>query len=199
MRKSNKPTFSCMHDKVAIAGYRTAIVDADCFSEGEKLRLMDFYVANALVATCRTGKRLADYGWTGRRLLGKLEKYFMECCSINSAFFLISRTDKFPKTLERFNLNIGGRICVSCPRGAMTEGCSVEEGVVVKKGKENRVETILRHIRNAIAHGNTFIFDNSNILFVDANGNGDKTCVLLIPAKGLLDFMQRIVDGPVGE
>lgn len=104
MRKSSKLAFSCMHDKVAISGFRTAIADTPCFSDGEKLHPMDFPVAKAVVAMCGADRRLADYCWTERRLLGKAERYFMECCSKASAFFHISRTDKFPE---------GVRLCQS--------------------------------------------------------------------------------------
>lgn len=196
MSLSKKATFTCNHEKVDIDQYRCAVVDADCYTDGEKLRIMNFYVANALIQTCKLNRKLSDYGWRGKRLLGQLEQDFINLCSINPDFFLIARTTKFPKTLIRFDLNVGSKLCISCPRGAMTENCVVEEGAVKKRGKANRIEIILMHIRNAIAHGNTFIFTNSYIFLLDKNRQGDTTCALLIPSKGLLDFMNCILDGP---
>lgn len=189
-------TFSCSHKKISIDQYRCSLIDSDCYSDSEKLQIMNFYVANALIPACKLNRKLSDYGWIGRKLLGQLERHFIEVCSINPDFFLIARTSRFPKTLSRFNLNIGNKLCVSCPRGAMIEECIVEEGVVEKRGKQNRIEIILTHIRNALAHGNTYVFPNSNILLLDMNRQGDKTCALLIPSKGLLDFMLFIVNGP---
>lgn len=189
-------TFSCGHEKISVNQYRCSLLDASCFSDSEKLQIMNFYVANALIPTCKLNRRLSDYDWMGRKLLGRLERHFIEICSINPEFFLIAQTSKFPTTLKRFNLNIGEKLCISCPRGAMIEECIVEEGVVKKKGKQNRIEVILTHIRNALAHGNTYVFPNSNILFIDMNRQGDKTCALLIPSKGLLDFMTCIMEGP---
>ena len=78
----------------------------------------------------------------------------------------------------------------------MIAECQVVEGVVRQKGGTTRVETILTHIRNSIAHGNTFFFENGNSLFIDKSRGGDVSGALLIPSRSLIDFMSHIKAGP---
>lgn len=187
-------TFSCSHNRESVEPHRLSISDASCYTDREKLDLFEFYVVKALVKTCKLGGVLSDLGWKGAEL-GRLEKLFVELCGLENRF-LIARTDKMPKTLERFGLNIGMRICIDCPRGVMLAECQVVEGIVRPKGNATRVEVILSHIRNSIAHGNTFFFDNGNVLLLDVTRQGDKSCALLIPSRALVDFMQTVNNGP---
>ena len=81
----------------------------------------------------------------------------------------------------------------------MTAECQVSEGLVRPKGNMTRMEVILAHIRNSIAHGNTYFFDNGNALFVDKNRTNDTSCVLLIPAISLIEFMSCVLNEGLAE
>lgn len=167
-----------------------------CYTLFEALELIDFYLEKSLVDSCKLGGTLATYGWSGSANLWKLEKLIKESIGVGDSQFLIARTWSFPKTLNRFGFEKGKPICVDCPRVAMTIEFEVSEGVVKPKKGKTRVGCFLRHIRNAIAHGNTFEFPNGNILFIDYSNNNATTGFILLPAPALIEIMQLILAEP---
>ena len=82
-------------------------------------------------------------------------------------------------------------ICISHPRAVLMQNftCSTDENEkVTLKSEENRINAIFRHIRNALAHGNTFFFDNGMCLLEDKDGKR-RTAGILIPSRSLLDWI----------
>ena len=61
------------------------------------------------------------------------------------------------------------------------------------KAKVGEAESVLTHIRNAFAHGNTYFFDNGNVLFEDKDQRGVITARMILKQKTLLDWIS-IVD-----
>ena len=59
-------------------------------------------------------------------------------------------------------------------------------------GGENHVNCLFRHIRNSFAHGNTYFFDNGNVLLEDKD-NSKITAAILIKQQTLLDWI-RVID-----
>ena len=61
------------------------------------------------------------------------------------------------------------------------------------KAKVGEAESVLTHIRNAFAHGNTYYFDNKYVLFEDKDQRGGITARILMPQQSLLDWI-RLID-----
>lgn len=50
-----------------------------------------------------------------------------------------------------------------------------------------KIKCLFRHIRNAFAHGNTYFFENENVLLEDKDGK-KVTARILIPQQALLEW-----------
>ena len=193
---AKKWKLQCAHVKTDIESYRRALTEMECFTLFEAIELIDFYLERSLADSCKLGGTLATHGWSGSAKLGKLEKLIKEAIGIENDRFLIARTGSFPKTLNRFGFEKNKPICVDCPRVAITIEFEVSEGIVKPKKRKTRVGCFLRHIRNAIAHGNTFGFPNGNVLFIDYSPTNATSGFILLPATALIEIMQLIVAGP---
>ena len=58
--------------------------------------------------------------------------------------------------------------------------------------------TLLTHMRNSLAHGCTYFFDNGNMLLEDraAGSSGKTTAMILLPQSSFLDWIKIIdIDG----
>lgn len=167
-----------------------------CFGLLEALELIDFYLERALVKSCKAGKDLSSYNWNGRSGHGELERGIKEIIGISNDAFLIAKTHSFIKTLKRFGFKKDQPICVDCPRVAVTIEIDVIDGIVRQKRDKTRIGCFLRHIRNSIAHGNTFEFPNGNILFLDFTRDGSISGFILMHSSALLKIEGLIQAGP---
>jgi hypothetical protein len=61
------------------------------------------------------------------------------------------------------------------------------------KAKVGEAESVLTHIRNAFAHGNTYYFDNKYVLFEDKDQRGSITARILLSQQSLIDWI-RLID-----
>lgn len=69
----------------------------------------------------------------------------------------------------------------------------IDENENIKlENKENHILCLMRHIRNTFAHGNTYFFDNDNMLLEDKDGE-KITASILISKRSLLDWI-KIID-----
>lgn len=59
------------------------------------------------------------------------------------------------------------------------------------KAKSGKPEAFFTHIRNSFAHGNTYFFDNGNVLLEDKN-RSNITAMILIRQQTLLDWISLI-------
>ena len=114
-------------------------------------------------------------------------------------------------TEKRSNL----KICIDCPRGVLkwryktvitedetikfisssNSNCSQDEDET-NKFHETMLSCLFRHIRNSLAHNNTYFFDNGNVLFVDFDTNKELSAMLLIRQQVLLEWRELIMAGP---
>lgn len=193
---TKKWKLACAHEPISYEDYRCPLTEMGCFSLCEALQLIDFYLERALIDSCKFDSTLASYGWVGFPKLGKLEKAIKDEIGILDNEFLIAKTATFPETLARFGYKKAAPVCIECPRIAMTIEFTVSEGVLRARKGKTRMECFLRHIRNAIAHGNTFLFPNKNILLLDFDRNGSTTAFMLIQSKSLIRIMRIIQQGP---
>ena len=60
------------------------------------------------------------------------------------------------------------------------------------KGRVGEAESVLTHIRNSFAHGNTYFFENGNVLFEDKDMKGIITARIILKQQTLLDWISLI-------
>ena len=53
----------------------------------------------------------------------------------------------------------------------------------------NRMISLFRHIRNALAHGNTYFFENGFMMLADRNEKKDDTARIILPISALLEWI----------
>lgn len=186
---------SCEEGKTELSGYKMSINDSD-FTPEQISMIWDFYVVRSFASTTGLGRTLKDYGWSatakGTRGHLELEKQLMKDAGVSELCTIRSKTIK--DTLAAMDMS-SSRICIKHPRIVLMQDYSVsvdENENFSFSNDEGRIKCVFRHIRNALAHGNTYFFDNGNMLLLDYNGN---TCsaAILIPQHCLLSWI-AVVD-----
>lgn len=161
--------------------------------------IYDFYVAQAPIKKNKneTGvplKWLGEYGWTGNKELQSLERSLLQASGIPS--FCMLKADFIDGTLNEMMLK--DKICIHHPRAVMMINKSVsinEDGTVAVKATENRMVCLLRHIRNSLAHGLTYCFENDFILLEDLNTASKRISArLLIDVATLCNWIDIITN-----
>lgn len=113
--------------------------------------------------------------------------------------------------VQRANLGI----CVDCPRGVLkwryktvitedetvkyvytSNSNSPQDEDETNSFHETMLSCLFRHIRNSLAHNNTYFFENGNVLFVDFDTNKKLSAMLLIKKQVLLEWRDLIIAGP---
>lgn len=164
--------------------------------------IWDFYVTHALSGGSGLSISAIDYGWIKERKNNTdekdklkvdndgLKKELENSANFEFGGFCIIRAKSITHTLKAMNLS-DSHICISHPRAVLMRDYKVEvnENEELKYGfKELEIDAIFRHIRNAFAHGNTYFFDNGNILLEDKDGN-KITASILVGKQTLLDWI----------
>ncbi|MEE0434919.1 MAG: hypothetical protein UDB11_05890 [Peptococcaceae bacterium] len=163
------------------------------FSKEQINLIWDFYVIHTLGGGSELSRKVTDYGWkttTGKKegypaLLRKLAE------SANIEKFCIIKVNKTNETLKKMNLSPKGKICIEHPRAVMNQnyGIKLNENEIIEfDHKESKVAALFRHIRNALAHGRIYCFENGNILLEDKDGR-TATVEILIQKHALLDWI----------
>lgn len=153
--------------------------------------IWDFYVSKSIVSSSSQARTVGHYG------LGKLPfAEMLKIADINDDSYHILMADKIDKTLAKCKLQIRGKhdatipIDIDTPRFAIIMGYTIQD-YDEPISKCGRAECLLMHIRNAFAHGNTYFFDNGNMLLEDKNDT-KATGMILIKQKTLLDWIAII-------
>lgn len=192
---------SCDKDKVEIVVYKKNLSDANAgVYTPEKFRsVIDYYVSKApVLKTGVTGdgfglRSLAAIGWKGNGGLGKLESELLKVSGLSLIFI---RSDAITNTIKSMDLDT--KICCEHPRAVLKQSFKLkakENGQIEVTNSETRMECLFRHIRNSLAHGRTYIFNNGNIMLEDCDDNGVLSARILIKAQTLIDWM-AIIDHP---
>lgn len=164
--------------------------------------IYDFYIAHAPIEKSmkKDGEKkndnplrcIGEYGWTGQKDLQKLEIELLKVSEIPSFYML--RSDSISGTLE--SMALASEICIEHPRAVMLINKAVsinEDGTVEIKPRESRVACLFRHIRNSLAHGLTYQFENKNILIEDREAaSGKITARILIEPETLLKWIYTV-------
>lgn len=186
---------SCDSQLVAYSNYEKAIFESG-YSYDEFKMIYDFYLAHAPLK--RDGNEkvahirwLGEYGWKSTNDLRNLERLLLKIAEIPS--FCILKSDSLDNTVVAMNLK--DKICIEHPRAVMLTEKEVkvnEIGEVSITTREKRLVCLFRHIRNALAHGQTYVFDNGSILLEDKDGER-VTFRMLINKSTLIEWI-KIID-----
>lgn len=176
--------------KLEVQQYKKSIYEIGLPKEQESI-IWDFYVTKSIAGSSSQKRSLADYG------LKKIPfEQMLKAGGIDSEHKLILLANSITQTLKDNDLDIGNEkkpvaIDVETPRIVCITPYSIAD-TNKPKAKVGEGESVLTHIRNAFAHGNTYFFDNGNVLLEDKNKN-TVTARLILPLQALLDWI-KIID-----
>lgn len=193
--------YSCDKDKVEIVVYKKNLSDSNAgvYTPEEFKSVIDYYVSKApVLKSGATGdgfglRSLATIGWKGNGGLGKLESELLKASGITLIFI---RSDSISNTIKSMDLD--SKVCCEHPRAVLKQGFKLkakENGQIEVTNSETRMECLFRHIRNSLAHGRTYVFNNEMIMLEDLDENGTLSARIMIKAKTLIDWM-NIIDNP---
>lgn len=173
--------------------FKKSISEAN-FSKHQIDLIWDFYVTHSL---CGTGlsRTIMDYGWNATQDKNDgypaLEQGLADVAGINK--FCIIRAKTINDTLKAMDL-FNDHLCISHPRAVLMQNFTLqinENEEVSFKSQEARINAIFRHIRNAMAHGNTYFFQNGFMLLEDKAGK-QITSAIMIKQRTLLDWIEVV-------
>ena len=176
--------------KVKASLYKKSIYDIGLSREIEAM-IWDFYVTKSISTSASQGRKISDYGWNklpfkemiNSANITKDNVKIMPASSINETlkrYGLDTHTNKEEKEIEIDELKI---VC-------LTPFTVADDNP--PKPKMGEGESVLTHVRNAFAHGNTYFFDNENVMLEDKN-KSIVTARIIIKKQTLLDWIY-IVD-----
>lgn len=155
--------------------YRKSVLDLG-FTDSEVIKIIRFYLVQYI------DKKVNDYGWKGFKLLSLLEKRLQsELINCTSIF-------QEQKTIESI-----------LKRDEFKDSTMINQSnsvlIVQRKKEENKIDCLLRHIRNAIAHSKIYSFPSGNIMLEDKVINGLSTARILLHKEVLLRWIDIIQNG----
>lgn len=181
--------------RVEVQNYKKSINETN-FTDAQIKMIWDFYVTKSVAASASQKRTISDYGrkqFPWKEMLNK--------AGITNENVKILLANSINKTLVDYDLEIieghgmdkhNKEIEIDIPKIVCLTPYSIadEEN---PKAKVGEAESVLTHIRNAFAHGNTYFFDNGNVLFEDKDQRGVITARMILKQKTLLDWIS-IVD-----
>lgn len=177
--------------KCIVQNYRKSINETD-FTPEQISAIWEFYVTKSLSSSSSQSRNVKEYGH--KRLP---VKEMLNTATITSDNIHYFTADSVQSTLQKSDLMIFGEtgspipIDIDTPRFALLVKFSDDTRKQQSKYGRGRAKNLLKHIRNALSHGNTYFFDNGNMLLVDEYDN--KTAgMILIKQKTLLDWIALI-------
>lgn len=205
MSKKNKDfnenyTHCCDCKKVSIKQFQGSFIGESIESKKEFAEIIDFYIFKAPILKDSKNENdfgltsLSKLGWHGNGGLGRLESELKSKANITLYFI---RSDRINNTVSAMNLD--DNICIEHARGVLKQNYSItvkENGEKILSNSESRMLCLFRHIRNSLAHGRTYTFDNGYILLDDIEGNGILSARLLIKLSDLHEWIYIILNPP---
>lgn len=180
--------------KLEIQGYHRSIYMCGLPKEQEAI-IWDFYVTHAIAASASQGRKASDY-----ELSSLPWDEMKRVAGIDSSNVKILLANSINKTLTKFDLEVAkGKaehkrfmaIEVDIPKIVCSTPYSIADEEP-PKGKVGEAESVLTHIRNSLAHGLTYFFDNGNVLFEDRDPRGTITARIILKIQTLLDWIALI-------
>lgn len=169
--------------------------EAAIWSPEEMASIWDFYVAKSVANSASQKRGARDYG------LKQLPfETLLEYAGVAAERYEIVMANRVDGILRQYGFKymvkqgVEQEIDISIPRMVCIQPYSItdREGPKEKAGKG---ETLLTHVRNSLAHGCTYFFDNGMMLLEDRQTgiSGATTAMILIPQSAFLDWI-KIID-----
>lgn len=193
MVERNEIIHNCTNNS-KIQSYKKSINDSK-FTYEQIAMIMDFYITRNIACSTELAITLEQYGWNkqknGSYDYKKIEEQLKEVASVEK--FICVRAKTIKDTLNLMHL-AGDNICIEHPRIVLMQdyNLTIDEFEQTKlESKESRIKCLFRHIRNSLAHGDTFFFDNGNLLLEDKD-KSTITARILINQQTLIDWIKVI-------
>lgn len=179
-------------NKVEISRYKKSINESGFSNEHIRI-IWDFYVTKSISESSAQKRKVRDFGIT------KLPyNEMLNLAGIEEKDVVALLADKMINILKDKDLlinNENNKIDIDKPRLAFLIPYQIIDfEKPVARGNKGKAEILLAHIRNALAHGNTYFFDNGNVLLEDKKSNHNITAMLLFPKQALLKWIS-LIDG----
>lgn len=182
--------------RIKIQDYKKSINSTN-FTKNEISFIWEFYVTKSFASSTSQKRKISDYGnakipW----------KKMLKVAGIENKNLKILLANSIKKTLSDFDLEItegkdknkrNKAIEIDIPKIVCLTPYSISDEEKPKP-KAGEAESVLTHIRNSFAHGNTYFFDNGNVLFEDKDPRGEVTARIILKQKTLLDWISIIDD-----
>ena len=155
--------------------------------------------------------RVAPFETADRKLLNLFSFFLHLAPTIESEKALNIEKSRLENNWDRFieSIPINQYIFIDDHRSletylvkySLSDECEINrkyKGLVVKRKskKETEYECILRHIRNAIAHSNVYIYQTGNrkyICFTDFNKTGKQSAMILLSQTDLSNLKKELM------
>ncbi|MGI6670075.1 MAG: hypothetical protein ACOX58_00575 [Christensenellales bacterium] len=192
-------THSCDTERLQITNSIRSI--NDYFDDRKILAdIWEFYVTKTPSMLSSQSIEFEYFGWRNTVSktdgYGALEKLLYSYISADFKLLYV-RAKSISDSLKEVGLS-GNILCVDHPRGVLMQNFSYshkENETVKVESSESKVNCLFRHIRNSLAHGNTYLFDNGNILLEDKD-KSKITARIIIPIVALHKWMIVVKEGP---
>lgn len=180
--------------KVIVQPFKKSINESS-FSSEQIAVIWDFYVTKAIASSASQRRAPGDYGYKSLP--------WKEMCSVanlNNSSIKILPANSINKTLEKMDLVIeigkgsekqAHPVEIDIPRIACLSPFTIADEDP-PKSKVGEAESVLTHIRNAFAHGNTYYFDNKFVMFEDKDQRGVITARMILSQQSLIDWIALI-------
>lgn len=180
---------------VEVQGYKKSINESG-FTDEQVAMIWDFYVTKAIADSAAQRRRASDYG------LKEIPwKEMLSVAGVIDSNIKVLPANSINKTLLQFDLEIvegkgsekhNKAIDISIPKIVCLTPYSISDEEKPKP-RVGDAESVLTHIRNSFAHGNTYFFDNEMLMLEDKDQRGTPTARILLKKQTLLDWI-GIVD-----
>lgn len=179
---------------VKVSQYKKSIYEIGLSKEEEAI-IWDFYVTRSFAASASQKRTIKEFGYSQIPL-----KQMLELAGVTDDTCKILPCTTMPNTIKSLGLETSAKdkdgktvevgIDIDNPRLCCIQKFKVadEQGI---SPTVSAAECLLSHIRNSLAHGNTYFFDNGNVLLEDKDGN-KITARILIPVQVLLEWVMLI-------
>ena len=180
--------------KSVVQPYKKSINES-AFSNEQVAMIWDFYVTKSIAASASQKRTASDYG--------KKNLPWKEMCKVANLSpknVKILLANSINKTLEALDLSITSGsgnnkkehpIEIGVPRIACLTPYTIADEDT-PKAKVGEAESVLTHIRNSFAHGNTYYFENQFVLFEDKDQKGTITARIILAQQTLIDWINLI-------
>lgn len=185
--------------KCLISKYKMSLSEAGFWTPEEISAIWDFYVTKSIASSASQKRRASDYGLKEmpfdallyRSGVPKDKREMLMADSINGVldeYGFVTREKKGNK--EEIEIPID----IDSPRLVCIQPYSIADRGK-PAAKAGKAATMFTHIRNSLAHGCTYYFDNGMMLLEDrANGSSGKTtAMMLLPQSAFVDWI-KIID-----